>query len=107
MTLRNSMLAFVVSADDQNKSPEDWKSYYICSYTFFNISIYIVCWRECHMFYLSSSSFSPYPNFLCVCIPEVLCFECKIKSNNTEKPMGKNWFINEKVAFILELLLET
>lgn len=25
MTLRNSMFAFVVSADDQNKSPEDEK----------------------------------------------------------------------------------
>lgn len=25
MTLRNSMLSFVVSADDQNKSPEDKK----------------------------------------------------------------------------------
>lgn len=36
--LRNSMLAFVVSADDQNKSPEDEKD--ICDYMLCQISVF-------------------------------------------------------------------
>ena len=36
-----------------------------------------------------------------------LWVENKIISNNSKKPMGKNWFINEMVAFISMLLLET
>lgn len=37
----------------------------------------------------------------------LLWVQNKIKSNNSKKPMGKNWFINEMVAFISTPLLET
>lgn len=42
MTLRNSILAFALSADDQNKSPEDEKVTISVATHIFDISVFII-----------------------------------------------------------------
>lgn len=86
MMLRNSMLIFVVSVEDQNNSLEDEKdtiSVTTCSVRFLSLG-YV---EENVSYGLFSSDFKIviffYPNIVSVsvyvCIPEVLSFECKIK----------------------------
>lgn len=85
MTLRRSMLAFVVSADDQNKSPED-KKVTISVATHFLTFLYSLYFEEntiCFIWFWFNFFLFPHLSQPCVrtyvCIPEVLSFECKIK----------------------------
>lgn len=119
MMLWNSMLAFVVNVDHQNKSPEGEKDA-ISMTTCYVKFLYLGYIEENVSYVLFGCDFKFVLLFYffsfqhCVCV--YVCMYSwgsplwvwnKIKSNNTEKPMGKNWFINEKVAFISVLLLET
>lgn len=83
--LRNSMIAFAVSANDQNKSCEDNKDTISVTTNYVKF-LYLGYVEEDASYVLFHSVFKfflpPHPT-LCVCvyvcIPEVLSFEYKIK----------------------------